>query len=64
LAGKGLKETYQLVRVIGQGTMGTVYEARTIATGESVAIKWLHARPFSQDDPELLRFTQEARIAG
>ena len=49
--------------MIGHGAMGTVYEARVLASGERVAIKWLHARAFAADDPDLLRFTQEARIA-
>jgi serine/threonine protein kinase len=64
LIGRQLQERYEIVRVIGAGGMGTVYEAREIATGQRVAIKWMHAHPFAPDDPDLLRFTQEARIAG
>jgi serine/threonine protein kinase len=41
-----------------------VYAARDAQTGADVAIKWMHAHPFSPDDPDLLRFIQEARIAG
>ncbi|MEZ4313087.1 MAG: serine/threonine-protein kinase, partial [Polyangiaceae bacterium] len=59
-----LEEAYELVRVIGHGAMGAVYEARDRATGEAVAIKWMHARPRAERDPELLRFAQEARIVG
>lgn len=44
--------------------MGTVYEAQELPTGRRVALKWMHARPFAPDDPDLLRFNQEARIAG
>jgi len=64
LIGRHLQEKYEIVRVIGHGGMGTVYEARELGTGRKVAIKWMHARPFAPNDPDLLRFTQEARIAG
>ncbi|MDI3290534.1 serine/threonine-protein kinase [Polyangium sp. 15x6] len=64
MIGRQLLTDYEIVRVLGQGGMGTVYEARSTKTGLPVAIKWLHARPFAPDDPDLLRFEQEARIAG
>ncbi len=44
--------------------MGSVYEAIDVPTGHHVALKWMHAQDFAADDPNLLRFTQEARIAG
>lgn len=55
---------YEIVRVIGKGGMGVVYEAREIASGRHVAVKWMHEQHFAEDDPNLLRFQQEARIAG
>jgi serine/threonine protein kinase len=58
-----LLDKYQIIRVIGKGGMGTVYEAREVALGRRVAIKWMHGRSFAEDDPDLLRFQQEARIA-
>ncbi|MDI1433019.1 serine/threonine-protein kinase [Polyangium sorediatum] len=64
MIGRQLLTDYEIVRVLGQGGMGTVYEARSTKTGQRVAIKWLHVRPFAPDDPDLLRFEQEARIAG
>ena len=64
MIGRQLLTDYEIVRVLGQGGMGTVYEARSTKTGRRVAIKWLHVRPFAPDDPDLLRFEQEARIAG
>ncbi len=64
MIGRQLLSDYEIVRVLGQGGMGTVYEARSAKTGRHVAIKWLHVRPFAPDDPDLLRFEQEARIAG
>ena len=33
---------YRMIRVLGQGAMGVVYEAEHVATGKRVAIKWLH----------------------
>ncbi|WP_170319571.1 serine/threonine-protein kinase [Polyangium spumosum] len=64
MMGRQILTDYEIVRVLGQGGMGTVYEARSTKTGRPVAIKWLHVRPFASDDPDLLRFEQEARIAG
>jgi len=51
--------------LLGQGTMGTVYAAKDLRTGRRVAIKSLHLRgALDPKDPDLLRFQQEARIAG
>lgn len=55
---------YEIVRVIGRGGMGTVYEGREIGSGRPVAVKWMHERSIADDDPNLIRFQQEARIAG
>jgi len=33
---------YRMIRVLGHGAMGVVYEAEHVATGKRVAIKWLH----------------------
>jgi serine/threonine-protein kinase len=44
--------------------MGMVYEARDVGSGRRVAVKWMHGQSFAEDDPNLLRFQQEARIAG
>jgi serine/threonine protein kinase len=59
-----LLDKYEIVRVIGKGGMGMVYEAREVNSGRPVAIKWMHGQSFTDDDPNLLRFQQEARIAG
>ncbi|MCQ3931917.1 MAG: hypothetical protein DPW16_15810 [Chloroflexi bacterium] len=50
---------FEVLDVIGQGGMGTVYRGRDTQTGETVAIKSL--RPdIVKDDPKLLeRFTRE-----
>ena len=57
LAGK-----YRLIRQLGDGGMGSVYEARHEALGTSFAIKILHAELVRR--PGLVdRFLQEARVA-
>lgn len=61
--GSILGERYRLVRLIGEGGMGSVYEAVHININKKVAIKVLH-RDFSRDEEALKRFHQEARIAG
>ncbi|HEY6876878.1 MAG TPA: protein kinase, partial [Polyangiales bacterium] len=34
---------YRMIRTLGRGAMGAVYEAEHTGTGKHVAIKWLHA---------------------
>lgn len=55
-------EKYRIVRVIGDGGMGTVYEARHELLKAPVALKTLHAELASR--PGLSqRFLQEARVS-
>jgi len=51
---------YQLVREIGRGATGTVYEAVSLPDGRSVALKLLHAR-FLDNEQARRRFRREAR---
>jgi serine/threonine-protein kinase len=52
---------YQLVREVGRGGMGVVYEARRQADGARVAIKTI--RPAGEDsEEEVARFLREANI--
>jgi serine/threonine-protein kinase len=64
LIGQKILDKYEVVRLIGHGGMGSVYEAIDIPSGHRVALKWMHAQEFAADDPGLARFTQEARITG
>jgi serine/threonine protein kinase len=60
--GQVLEDKYTIVRQIGGGGMGIVYEAEHMALKVRVAIKVLH--PTEADDPNMLaRFKSEARSA-
>ncbi len=63
LVGTTIGESYRIVRVVGQGGMGTVYEARheRIAT-RRFAVKTLHAE-FLRDAGAVARFKREAEAA-
>jgi len=54
---------YRLLRELGAGGMGTVYEAEEQETGRHVALKLIGAA-FASSPDAVLRFEQEGRIAG
>jgi serine/threonine protein kinase len=61
LLGKSLLH-YTIVRKLGSGGMGVVYEAQDTRLGRDVALKFL-SQDFEQDPAALDRFKQEARAA-
>ena len=63
MIGETIGGRYEIVRALGEGGMGAVYEARQIATGRRVALKMIH--PDKLRTPQLVaRFEVEARAAG
>jgi eukaryotic-like serine/threonine-protein kinase len=61
--GRVLAETYQLVRRLGAGGMGSVYEARHTRLETTFAIKMLRPE-LSISEEMIARFHREARVAG
>ena len=60
LIGQILDGRYAVESRIGEGGIGTIYKARHIAMGQSVALKFLHTD--QANDPTMVqRFIQEAR---
>src|SRR4051812_40400642 len=61
LVGKRVHK-YDIVRVIGRGGMGTVYEALNTAIGKRVAMKFIDAGTVQNADT-VARFQREAQAA-
>jgi eukaryotic-like serine/threonine-protein kinase len=60
-----IDQKYQVVRLLGKGGMGAVYEARHVGTGRRVAVKViLNENGLPQHVDVLARFQREARAAG
>src|SRR5262245_4122729 len=53
---------YRLLRPLGSGGMGTVYEAEELATGRRVALKLIRPE-FADSDVAVERFRREGRLA-
>jgi serine/threonine-protein kinase len=54
---------YELIRLIGEGGMGEVYEGRHRVIGRRVAVKFLRGE-YARDPQVALRFENEAKVAG
>jgi serine/threonine protein kinase len=61
-SGELISGKYRIVRLIGDGGMGTVYEARHEVLGSSVALKFLHS-DLAKRPGLTQRFLQEARVS-
>jgi serine/threonine protein kinase len=60
--GSVINSKYRLVRILGDGGMGSVYEALHLALGTRVAVKVLHPE-LARRTGLVERFLQEARVA-
>ncbi|MEO5728332.1 MAG: protein kinase, partial [Byssovorax sp.] len=55
---------YQILRKLGQGGMGAVYEAKNLETGRHVAVKIIISELLAKSSDAILRFKREAKAAG
>jgi serine/threonine protein kinase len=55
---------YEILRPLGEGGMGVVYEARHTTTGRRVAVKEIVGEAVKKDPQLLERFQREARVTG
>src|SRR5689334_4677080 len=58
-----LDEKYRIVRLLGEGGMGAVFEGENTRIRRRVAIKVLHAQ-YSNSTEAFTRFEREAQAAG
>jgi serine/threonine-protein kinase len=61
--GREVGGKYRILRVVGRGGMGAVYEAENLALGKRVAIKLIDLESSGQSEA-VQRFEREARTAG
>ncbi|MBN1774246.1 MAG: serine/threonine protein kinase [Deltaproteobacteria bacterium] len=61
--GQVFEERYRILRLIGEGGMGAVYEAEHVVVGRHVAVKLLHP-DMARNAQIVTRFHNEARAAG
>jgi len=64
LSGALIAEKYELLRLLGRGGMGAVYEARNITTLKRCAVKVLLTPELAGDEEVVRRFFREARASG
>lgn len=61
-AGDIVERKYELIRLLGKGGMGEVWEGRHVKIGRRVALKFLHESLASEGDV-VIRFLREAQAA-
>ncbi|HEX2673509.1 MAG TPA: serine/threonine-protein kinase [Polyangiaceae bacterium] len=61
--GQVIADKYRVVRLLGRGGMGEVYEARHVVVGRRFALKFLHQH-LARGRDSLSRFLREAQAAG
>jgi len=59
-----IDEKYRVIRVLGEGGMGAVYEAEHLVTGRRVALKVIVSHLLLKETGALARFQREARASG
>jgi len=59
-----IDDKYRVVRQLGEGGMGAVYEAEHMNTGRRVALKVIVAELLEKEDGIIARFQREARASG
>ena len=64
MIGEVLDGKYEILRLIGEGGMGAVYEAEHRGMGRRVAVKIILARDLQKKRAHIKRFHREARAAG
>ncbi len=64
MIGELIDGKYKVEKMLGQGGMGSVYEATHSATGRRCAVKVINAEHLTKDPAVLSRFEREARAAG
>lgn len=63
MIGQLLDGKYEVLRLIGEGGMGAVYEARNQDTGERCAVKVINDEAVAKDEVLIQRFEREAYAA-
>jgi serine/threonine-protein kinase len=64
LISETLGRRYKLVRLIGEGGMGSVYEAEDPSAGRKVAVKVIGSKRLAGEKDGVRRFRREAKAAG
>ena len=64
MIGSKIDGKYLVKNLLGQGGMGSVYEAEHAATGRRCAVKVINSGDLTKDQQVLSRFEREARAAG